>query len=192
MVSNQCRTDSGVLKRHETTFKLFNIKKKHKKITQLIVHSDSQLKTVSTVIKLTPNVNFAKRCMYCTLALLKTAVGCPINMVVEYKDIKHNDKNSIDEYISYGVFCSLNCAKAFAIEKEHDQLFSQSCRYIEIIARKEQGDVVNIIPSPPKELLQMYGGYMSEEQYMSELGKIQYIPNGTTITHPLTLVYIRK
>lgn len=162
----------------------------HKKITKLVTHNDNN-ETVSSVT-LTPNFKVAKKCMYCTLDILDRVVGCPTHPIVEYKDIKHNDKNGVDEYMTYGVFCSLNCAKAYAMSRENDHIFTHSCRYIEIIARKEQGIIVDIIPSPPKELLRVYGGYMSEDQYRSELGKIQYIPNGYTITHPLTLVYIRK
>lgn len=162
----------------------------HKKTTKLVTQVEpTQSETYSTVY-LTPKL--AKKCMHCTLDIQGKPIGCPTHLVVEYKDIKHNEKNCIDEYITYGVFCSLNCAKAYAQSKENDQLFTHSCRYIEIIARKEQGSIVNIIPSPPKELLRVYGGYMSEEQYRAELGNIQYIPNGTTITYPLTLVYIRK
>lgn len=160
----------------------------HKKITKLVAHVEPVQDTFT--VNLTPKL--AKKCMYCTLDISGQTIGCPTHPIVEYKDIKHNEKNSSNEYMTYGVFCSFNCAKAYAQSKENEQLFSQSCRYIEIIARREQGEPMTIIPSPPKELLRVYGGYMTEEQYRAELGKIQYIPNGTTITHPLTLVYIRK
>ena len=166
----------------------------HKKITKLVVEPQTEsIPRACSSMTLTPNFNYVKKCMNCTLDIQGAVVGCPTRLIVEYKDVKHNEKNGVDEYMTYGVFCSLNCAKSYAIAKEDsDQLFAHSCRYIEMIARKEKGSVVNVIPSPPIDLMIVYGGYMSEEQYRSELGKIQYIPNGTTITHPLTLVYLRK
>lgn len=138
------------------------------------------------------NLAYAKRCMYCTLPILGQVIGCPITLIPEYVDLKHNDIRSNDEYITYGVFCSYNCAMAYAISKGDNPLFSHSKRYISIIASKENNEIANVIPSPPIELMSMYGGYMTEEQYRSEIGKVQYLPNGTTVMHPLSLVYNRK
>ena len=142
-------------------------------------------------VSLTTNLNIAKRCMFCTLDLKNKAIGCPTHLICEHIDSKHNDKRSMNEYVTYGSFCSYNCAKAFAISREKDPLFINSCRYLSIIASKESEDIIDILPSPPIEILNLYGGYMTEEQYRKELGKIQYKPNGTTITHPITLVYVR-
>jgi hypothetical protein len=161
----------------------------HKKVTKLIL--PGQLDMAQSLVELTPNFASTKRCMYCTLSVPGKVVGCPIHLISEHVDIKHNDKRSADEYVTYGVFCSYNCAKAYALTKEHDPTFTNSSKYLSIMVMKEYGTVVNVIPSPPIELMSAYGGYMTNEQYRTEIGKVRYVSNGTTIMHPLTLVYTR-
>lgn len=165
-----------------------------RKVTKLIISEsttrsgDKQLYDVDV----TPNYTFVKKCMYCTLAIKSIIIGCPTHLISEHLDIKHNARKSANEYMTYGVFCSYNCAKAFAISKEHDPLFSNSSRYLTIMASKESKELVDIIPSPPIELMMSYGGYMTDDQYISEIGKICYTPNGTTVTYPLTLMYSKN
>ena len=145
----------------------------------------------SIVVHVVPHVS--KRCLFCTLDIVDKSVGCPIRFIENHHDTKHNHRRHSDEYITHGVFCSYNCAKAFALDKQqYDNNFVHSCRYINTIVNKDTNRVVDVIPSPPKDLLRMYGGYMTEDQYKSEIGKIRYNYNGFTVLHPVALVYNRK
>lgn len=135
----------------------------------------------------------AVRCLHCTLDLGFTVVGCPVRCVeFTTDDSKHCERQHDGNYFTVGRFCSYNCAKAFAIEHAYNPLFSNSCRYINTIASLLAKTPVDVAPSPPKEFLRCYGGYMTTEQYQSEIGKVSYVYNGTTVSHPLTLVYSRK
>lgn len=162
----------------------------NRKVTKLIISEtsiddDKPLKNAGV----TSNFKTANRCMYCTLLVKDIIIGCPTHLISEHTDIKHNDKRAINEYMTYGVFCSYNCVKAFILSKEHDPLFLNSSRYLANMALKDYGGIIDIIPSPPIELMIAYGGYMTEEQYSAEIGKIKYTSKGTTVTYPLTLVY---
>lgn len=161
-----------------------------KRKTRLILSNE---KTDESVVYLTHNE--CTRCLFCTLDIVDThkAVGCPIKYIENHIDVKHNDRQHSGDYISHGTFCSYNCAKAYAIEKQqYDPTFANSCRYINIIINKNSDKVIDLIQSPPKELMRIYGGYMTNEQYKSEIGKILYVYNGSTVLHPVALVYNRK
>lgn len=162
------------------------------RVTQL-TFTDTQMAPMSSTITVTPNCNMAKRCMFCTLDISDTHVGCPVKHVEKHNNLKYTDREHVHEYVTYGIFCSYNCALAFALDKStSDDQFAHSVRYISMILKKETGELVKVIPSPPKELMLMYGGYMTEDQYRLEIGKILYVSNGTTITHPISLVYNRE
>lgn len=135
----------------------------------------------------------ATKCLHCTLDFESVIVGCPVRCVeTRVEDSKHSERNHDGEYFTVGRFCSYNCATAYAIERSHNPLFRNSCRYINIVASKLFESPTIVVPSPPKEFLRCFGGYMTPEQYQSEIGKVRYDCKGTTITHPLTLVYSRK
>lgn len=156
-----------------------------------LVPTDTDLIPNTSVVFLTPNADTIKKCMFCTLDI-KKPVGCPIKTVEIHNNLKYNDKEHAHEYVTYGLFCSYNCALAYALDRQSNVQFSNSPKYIALISRRENnGKPVDVIPSPPKELMMMYGGYMTEQQYSMEKGKILYTSNGTTITHPTSLVYNR-
>jgi hypothetical protein len=160
-----------------------------KRKTRLVLND----KTDESIMYVIPNA--CKRCLFCTLDIdhHRSSVGCPIRYIENHNDIKHNDRQHSGEYISHGIFCSYNCAKAFALEKQqYDPMFANSSRYINVIVNKDSEKIIDVIPSPPKDLLRMYGGYMTEDQYKSEIGKILYNHNGSTVLHPVALVYTRK
>lgn len=163
-----------------------------KKVTKLVVKSEQN--NLASCVMVTPNFTTEDnlRCMHCTLEITGRVLGCPTHTIVENIDTKHTDKRCVGEYMTYGVFCSYNCILAFVMQRDDDPLFTNSRRYLSIIASKENGCLVDIIPSPPIQVMRAYGGIITSEQYKTELGKVAYIANGTTITHPLTLVYTRK
>lgn len=164
----------------------------NKRKTRLILSNDKNDESVIYLVQ-----NESARCLFCTLDIIDhlSTVGCPIKYIETHNDVKHNDRQHSGEYISHGIFCSYNCAKAFAIEKQqYDPTFENSCRYINVIVNKNKETTIvdDIIPSPPKELLRMYGGYMTIDQYKYEIGKIHYVYKGSTVLHPVALVYNRK
>lgn len=162
------------------------------RITRLSVSKSVEIIPDSSAVTLTPNRDVARKCMFCTLDILnRPPVGCPIKHVEKHNNLKYSDREHAGEYITYGIFCSYNCALAFALERSNDIKFTNSQRYIALMVKNETGEAVDVIPSPPKELMEVYGGYMTEGQYKLELGKIAYTSNGVTITYPVSLVFNR-
>lgn len=150
------------------------------------VHSVSTLPLVD---------NKQYRCIYCTLQILGNPIGCPINRAKRIiQDGKHCENISLNEFSTFGVFCSYSCAKAYAQYNSHDPTFAKSITLLAemySIEHNESGPIT-ITPSPSPLLMAAYGGTMSEDQYRAEKGKIEYISNGTTIMHPMVIYFNKK
>lgn len=119
------------------------------------------------------------RCAYCTLDIIgddknatatssqiSTAsretretrdviVGCPIDRIVDLSSDK-----STNSFVTFGSFCSLRCAKAYAISNSNKPIFRDSCRYID-----EMNDFNFVKPSPDIFLMSSFGGTLTENQY---------------------------
>lgn len=94
------------------------------------------------------------RCWYCGLHFDSR----PVKMPYKYDE-------STDTFHVYGCFCSFNCVmKKNEIETGNlhkDKIYS----LIHLLYKKLYGDIKYINPSPNKELLQEYGGDLTQEQY---------------------------
>ena len=88
--------------------------------------------------------------------------------VSKYDTIKHI-------YHVYGSFCSLHCVKAYILDKR----LSNTPKIISWFVKmcKEVYGVSNIRPSPPREMLKMFGGTLSVEEFHEKAL--------TSIIHPI-------
>jgi hypothetical protein len=135
------------------------------------------------------------KCIYCTLDIKsQNPIGCPLSQLTEMIiKGKHTETDYKENYITFGIFCSYSCVKAYILEHSHDPTFSKSLQLLSQMYRYEydKSDPFDIIPSPSPLLMSDYGGYMSVEQYESEKGKITYVSNGHVVTHPVSSIYVR-
>lgn len=155
---------------------------------------DDECNRSMNVTYICPPLESAKRqfrCMWCTLDVSSHPIGCPIGLVnrqrVEYKCVNILPSTS---YQTYGVFCSFNCAKAFAISRRTDPMFEYSISYLAKMYVESTGareEAVTIVPSPPIELLSCYGGTMTDDQYRSCIGRKTYTTNSIVKMFPLTI-----
>jgi hypothetical protein len=127
-----------------------------------------------------------KRCGWCTLNFTHLPVPLPYNVQkknTRIQKIPGAPERSViteDSFVCRGCYCSFNCAMAQAeISDESEKMTIKELLYS--IYRMTSGDVKGTItPSPPKELLEDYGGILSEEDYIKLIGT----KNNFTITYP--------
>lgn len=154
-------------------------------------------------IRVTPSFDADKpyRCMFCTLIIAPTGrpMGCPVRLIESSTErrpgAKHADRTFVKQFCVDGVFCSYNCAKAFAASNAHDPLYRNSDRYLALMLCHEIGErVLPIVikPSPSPRLLLCYGGTMTEDQYREEAASGRYVYKGRAAMFPLTTVFERK
>lgn len=94
------------------------------------------------------------KCWWCTLSFESVPCFIPTKMV--------NGK-----YTVLGCFCSFNCAMAYNLytleQNQHDRL--RKCALLNSLYYEIHGEPKEILPSPPKETMIMYGGKLTVEQY---------------------------
>ena len=84
-------------------------------------------------------------------------------------NINHQlEKESLNYYLSDGVFCSFNCTKSYIISNKSDHLYSNSIHllnkiYIDLFPEVQSPP--NIAPAPHWRLLKDYGGHLSIEEF---------------------------
>jgi hypothetical protein len=123
------------------------------------------------------------RCWWCTLGTGPNPIGCPLATSLD---------SGTKTYSTTGIFCSFNCAKAYAQDREKiDYSFKNSCSLLAQMLCEEKGRFlpVTITPSPDKNLLLEYGGHMTEDQYRSCFDKLAYTKKGVVKMFPVTVAY---
>jgi hypothetical protein len=164
----------------------------------------------------------AYRCMWCTLTATHP-IGCPVDTVdgvdARGRCVEEGILPIDVRYITFGVFCSLNCAKAYVDARPSDARFARSDRLLVEMAvaigtaRPERpqatqsirsasplrpdgrsasssfADRVAIRPSPDPMLLMCYGGVMSEERYRSTIGRTVYECRGELKLFPMSVAF---
>ena len=69
----------------------------------------------------------------------------------------------------YGCFCSFNCAAAYNFDKKYDNMW-ESYSLLHLLYKKMYNKAYKkIIPAPPKEVLKIFGGILSIEEYRNNL-----------------------
>lgn len=96
-----------------------------------------------------------------------------------------------ESYETDGVFCSFNCALAFANDNKLNPMYSRSISLINRIYSDiyEKGSVLT--PSPSWRLLEDYGGPLTIDEYRKNLHRISYESKGIQrpIFRPISTVY---
>ena len=176
------------------------------KITRFV--DDDTKKTIQHLY-VTPNISGATssktnhhinpqrkyRCMWCTLELLDgvNPIGCPIDTITKYTNCKNSDQQESLEFITFGIFCSFNCARAYSDDKCHDYKFRNSARLLALMYRQLNkgcdGGPITIKPAPSISLMQSYGGDMTDDQYRSSFDKFVYEEKGILKQFPVTIVF---
>lgn len=94
------------------------------------------------------------KCWWCTLSFDSVPCFVPTKMVS-------------GKYTVLGCFCSFNCAMAYNLysleQNQHDRL--RKCSLLNSLYYEIHGEPKEILPSPPKETMIMYGGKLTVEQY---------------------------
>lgn len=160
-------------------------------------------------------------CFWCRHPFSSTPIGCPIEysprvisrvynseitkdtFVVnesiasnqEIKDQHILKTKESEHYESDGIFCSLNCTLAFAIENKHNPTYSKSVMlvhkiYNEIVENKTS----SLIPSPSWRMLKEYGGNLSIEEFRKNFQRISYENRGIhrLAFRPIAFVFEEK
>ena len=138
-------------------------------------------------------------CMWCTFAIKSNPIGCPIKKVPTYKmkvitettTPKIERVKSEPKYVTHGVFCTVNCAKAFINEHARDPMYRHSVRLLAFMYRDMTGetDPIVIHPAPHYLNLSIFGGEMSEAQFKQSVDKISYIEAGKIVMIPITTLF---
>ena len=144
--------------------------------------------------KLTNQMSY--NCYWCRHYFESTPVGCPIeyapNTAIKkyFSEISKDDyvikehistnKNLLDNlslnvrnyYISDGIFCSFNCALAFAKDNKHKKMYDNSVILLNKILSEITGNAnFSIDPAPHWRLLKDYGGNMTIEKFRESFNK---------------------
>jgi hypothetical protein len=157
-----------------------------KKITNVNKILDRDTNQIVQYVSNTANPMISKkflRCWWCTLATGPTPIGCPLALSLT---------NGVKTYSTIGIFCSFNCAKAYAEDREKtDYSFKNSCNLLAqmLCDEKDRFSPVTITPAPDKNLLLEYGGHMTEDQYKACFDKLTYVKKGVIKMFPVTVAY---
>ncbi|MGL5961817.1 MAG: hypothetical protein ACRCZ0_07675 [Cetobacterium sp.] len=144
-------------------------------------------------------------CWWCTLPIENDPIGCPLSIAHEsqgYKEpltiIRKKSKEEITAssskitYYTDGLFCCLNCIKAYIMESgEHDAKYKDSIRLLAMMAcdNEQSQDPLTVNPSPPWRFLQQYGGHLTVDQYKEMIGRMIYKEKGIIQIQPITTLY---
>jgi len=148
-------------------------------------------------------------CFWCRYSFEGEPIGCPIEYVPNtaikkyFSEISRDNyvikehitsnKNILDSlvlkkknyYISDGVFCSFNCALAFAKDNKHKKMYDNSIILLNKIMKKITDNLkFEIDPAPHWRLLKDYGGYMSIDEFRNSFNKSYFHPHGIIKTVP--------
>lgn len=135
-------------------------------------------------------------CFWCKHPFDNQPIGCPIEYVPNTAIKKYFSEISKDNYfikehitknkeipenlivkkknyyISDGVFCSFNCALAFAQDNRHIKLYENSTILLnKILVEITEDKKFTIDPAPHWRLLIEYGGYMNIERFRNSFNK---------------------
>jgi hypothetical protein len=132
-------------------------------------------------ILLPKNINYYK-CMWCCQTPV-SPIGIPIKHVNNKRDIVQvsafsgdefkikEDGKFVNSFLTRGIFCCLECAKAYAQEHEHLAIYGLSCMYLQQIWMAEFGSGI-IGCAPPRETLKIFGGELDWEEFHAQSNKI--------------------
>lgn len=95
-------------------------------------------------------------CMWCCHAF----DGIPVSIPQKYNN---------DKFYVYGNFCSFNCAASHIFSKNDDYMWKQYNLLNTLQKKISNNNWKKIKLAPPKEVLKIFGGYMTIDEYREEL-----------------------
>ncbi len=179
--------------------------KKQKRVTPLgttVILSENRkpVQCVGITPVIAPKKNY--HCMWCTLQLTGSPIGCPTGTKTVLKEqlvylrdntepVRTVQREPSTDFITYGIFCSVNCIKSFINDKKYDAQYRHSLMLLSKMYSIMTGTdgPVNITPSPHYSMLSKFGGNMSETQYKQAMHSASYTENCKFNMFPTTVVY---
>jgi len=151
---------------------------------KVIWTAKDETKRMIQFVSLEPKIMDDKiyNCWWCTLPITSHPLGCPLSQQDEV-------------YYTDGVFCTVNCIKAYLLEYcQNDAKYQNSTALLSFMYQTLTGskDPVTITPSPSWKLLTQYGGFLSSEQYKEKIGKILFTYKGIIKQHPITFLFTEE
>lgn len=132
------------------------------KIQNSLKTSDNNVKIINTNIEFYNNKNYNKlpikthqHCLWCSHSFNTSPIGLPVS------------RNENKFYVK-GCFCSFNCALAYNFDKNYSNKWEYSA-LLHMLYKLIYNKYTRIIPAPSKELLNIYGGSLSIEEYRENL-----------------------
>ncbi len=98
----------------------------------------------------------------------------------------HLEKETLNYYLSDGVFCSFNCTKAFILDNKSDHMYSNSINllnkiYMDLFPEITESSI-DILAAPHWRLLRDYGGHLSIDEFRQSFFNIVFSPDDSMIT----------
>jgi len=94
-----------------------------------------------------------------------------------------------EKFYVFGIFCSFNCSLAYNINLNDNKVWERY-NLLHFLYKKVFNADIRISPSPPRELLTMFGGPLSIDEFRK---KTQYLGNFTksfrTLLPPMTTIF---
>jgi hypothetical protein len=109
----------------------------------------------------------------------------------EHTIIKTKDN---EHYESDGIFCSLNCALAFAKDNAHNPVYSRSCMLIQKVYQEIVENKTSLLPAPSWRLLKEYGGLLTIDEFRKNFQRMTYESRGIQrlAFRPISFVFEEK
>jgi hypothetical protein len=92
------------------------------------------------------------------------------------------DKLYNNKYYVFGNFCSPSCACAFNIDLNDHKLWERNSLILKLANELNENKVEEIYPSPPKQILNVFGGNITIDEFRKRTNKIY---NGRLIIPPM-------
>lgn len=92
------------------------------------------------------------------------------------------DKLYNNKYYVFGNFCSPSCACAFNIDLNDHKLWERNSLILKLANELNENNVEEIYPSPPKQILNVFGGNITIDEFRKRTNKIY---NGRLIIPPM-------
>ena len=96
-----------------------------------------------------------QHCQWCTCTFDTSPIPLPLSKID-------------NKYYVTGCFCSFNCALAYNFDKKYTNKWEYSA-LLHLLYKTIHKKYTKILPAPPKELLKIYGGPLTIEEYRKNL-----------------------
>lgn len=187
-----------LLSNHDISFDEIN--------NRITILDDSKKECVCEISNIDINNINKYNCFWCrnTIPIDTKVISCPLSYIPEQifteqysfgsKNIlmiKENIIGSKEYYKSEGIFCSLNCCKAFIEDNEHIPKYFLSNYYLDLINTK-LGNKFNIIKAQHWKILIEYGGTLTIDEFRKNFNKQTTINHGEINFHPEGSLFEKK